>query len=95
MNQTTGDKMSSQEPTLFWFTGVLDDSGLDYFEPASAENAYKSFLRSRSNQHRHAKAFIVGLTEETEKSVMEQIKFGNYIMAKLIIESVEKISYER
>lgn len=83
----------NQEPVLLWYAGVIDDDGLDWFEPATKENAFMAFVRARSNSHRNAKAFLVALTEETEKSIYSCITDANFKMAKLIIESVEEIKY--
>lgn len=85
--------MTKQETELFAFTGIVDDTGLDYFTPATKENMYNALRRAKSNEYRHAKAFHVYLTEDTEVAIMGCFDEGQFIMAKLIVESTDDIKY--
>ncbi|MCV0393690.1 MAG: hypothetical protein K5790_10450 [Nitrosopumilus sp.] len=87
--------MSEQEPTYYWYSGVYDDAGLDYFEPATPENNLFAIRRANGiNEHsRNAKAFTVGLTLDTEHTILELMQIGEIQWAKAVILAQRKIEY--
>lgn len=87
--------MSETHSTNLWYTGVYLDTGLDYFEPATTENALFAIRRAKglSENHPGAKAFSVPLTLETEETVLELLQLGELQYAKLVITSQKEIQY--
>lgn len=87
--------MIEQVTTKYWYTGVYDNNGLDYFEPATPENALFAIRRAKGiNEHnRNAKAFSVPLNIETEETVLELQKIGELQYAKLVISHQKDIQY--
>lgn len=87
--------MSEQNQANFWYTGVFDDGGLDYFEPATPENALFAIRRAKglSENRNHVKAFSVPLSLSTEECILELLKIGEIQYAKFVITSQDGIQY--